>query len=261
MAEEIQMQRARLWWLLACLCVGVAVLPGCTTADRPVEPLPTALDLPACCRNHVWFFLLGDFHPCHELEKLRSQLIDAGYIKVYCGQVYHLWHFAAELKKVHQDDPEARFVIIGQGIAASAARDLASRAVDAGAPIDLFVYLDDVSDPGPIAAPQVIAIHGPKDGNADVPKESEYVLADAGLKGVAGHSQTLTILLRYLEPVCACVPLVDHGPPCDLPPSPVSGIPDGWDFLRPDGNDIGAIGEPPLMMAPGVLPATMEKIP
>ena len=81
---------------------------------------------------------------------------------MYCGNRLNLWHFTAELKKIHEIDPEARFVIVSQGGAAAAARDLADRAGQEGAPLDLFVYLDEVKELKPVPARQVIAIHGEK---------------------------------------------------------------------------------------------------
>jgi hypothetical protein len=243
------MGRVRACWLLVVF--GVA---GCLSSGQPVpcpEPLATALDIPAGCRNRVYFFLVGDFHPCHDLESLRGQLIDAGYIKVYCGKPWHLSHFTQELKKVHEAEPEARFVIVGQGGAAPAARELAGHAGQAGIGVDLFVYLDDVKEPAPVPAMQVIAIHGDKDDAGAAGAEVEYTLTDAGHKGAAGHPQTLKLLLHYLEPVAARVPLVEEGPST----GPRAGPHDDWDFLEPDGRDTGDCAYLPFQLAPGAPPA------
>ena len=255
------MQRTRAWWLLALLSVGTVVLPGCVTTAEHVKPcpgpLPSALDIPACCRNRVFFFLLGDFHPCHDVEGLREQLIDAGYIKVYAGKRGHLGYFTAELKKIHQEGAEARFVIVSQGGAAPAARELACRAGQMGAAVDLFVYLDEVKELGPAPARQVIAIHA-EDANAcGAAAEAEYTIADAGYKGVAGHPQTLKLLLQYLEPVAARVPVVDHGPAPEVLAGPAPVRRDAWGFLQPDGQDLGTCGCPPTLLAPGAPPASM----
>jgi hypothetical protein len=253
--EGRQMRRFRSWWLLAVLSGAFPVLPGCITSGQHVpacpEPLATALDLPAGCRHRVYFFLVGDLHPCHDLESLRCQLIDAGYIKVYCGKFWHLHYFTKELKKIHQDDEEARFVIVSQGGAAKTARELANRAGEAGVAIDVFVYLDEVKDLAPAQARQVIAIHGDGVDACGAGAATEYTLADAGLKGAAGHPQTLKILLHYLEPVTTSVPLIDHDP---VPP----GQRDGWDFLKCDGNDTGCCDSLPTLVAPGAPPASMH---
>jgi hypothetical protein len=251
------MGRLRAWWLLLVLCV-----TGCVTSGRPEpcpEPLATALDLHAGCRNQVYFFLFGDLHPCHDLEVLRQQLIDAGYIKVYCGKFVHLKHFTQELKKVHEGRPEARFVIVCQGGAAPSARELACRAGQQGVPIDLFVYLDDVTEPAPAPAMQVVAIHGAEADARGACAAVTYTLTDAGYKGAAGHPQTLKLLLHYLEPVAARVPLVEDGPVVQGPPDPALGRADAWDFLKPDGHDSGCdCGCLPLLIAPGAPPATMR---
>jgi hypothetical protein len=250
------MRRVRAWWLLAILSVACPSLPGCKVVDHCPTPLATALDQPACCRNRVWFFLLGDFHPCHQLEDLRAQLIDAGYIKVYRGQLYHLWHFADELKKIHHADPTARFVIVGQGGSASAARDLACRACQMGIDIDLFVYLDDVGAQGPVPARHIIAIHGDKGEGTGTGAEASYCLADAGHAGAAGHPETLKVILRYVEPITASIPVVEYRDETDADEVPPHH--DDWDFLQPDGNDLGRRGEPPILLAPNAPPASMR---
>jgi hypothetical protein len=285
------MRRTRAWWLLAVLGVVTAVSAGCvTTGQHPEicpEPPPNAFDLPAGCRNGVYFFLVGDFHPCHDLEQLRGKLLEAGYIKVYCGNRIHLWHFASELKKVHEANPEARFVIVGQGAAAPAARELASRASQVGAPLDLFVYLDEVKEPSPVPAQQVIAIHGENDADS-TGTDAEYAIPGVGYKGAAGHVQTLKILLEYLNPIALRVPLLDHDSPGVLPPlpsdpaspgklppplpvdpaspgklpapspvDPVSTSRDEWG-LKPDGKDIAPCGCLPTQLAPGAVPASMR---
>jgi hypothetical protein len=218
--------------------------------------VPTAFHVPACCRNRVYFFLVGDFHPCHDLESLRSQLIDAGYIKVYCGKRGHLSYFTSELKKIHCAEPEARFVIVSQGSVAPTARRLAACAGEASIPIDLFVYVDDVKELQPVLAQKVIAIHGEKADATGAGAEVDYVLADAGLKGVAGHPQTLAVMLRYLEPVSARVPLVEHVDPAFVenswPASDDAGV-----VLQPDGADVEACGGLPILLAPDALPASM----
>ena len=61
------MRRTRACWLLAVMGVASVVLPGCVTTGPsgvgcPMPP-PMAFDIPACCRNRVFFFLVGDFHP------------------------------------------------------------------------------------------------------------------------------------------------------------------------------------------------------
>ncbi len=246
-------------WLLALVSVAFAGLSGCVLSEHHIgacpEVAPNAFELPSCCRNRVYFFLFGDCHPCHDMDSLRERLIDAGYVKVYCGKCWHLGWFSDELKKIHEQDAEARFVIVSQGGAAPAARELACTAGAVGVAIDLFVYLDAVKEPGPVAARQILAIHGEKDDASGAGAAQEYLLADAGLEGAAGHPQTLALLLEALAPVAGSVAVLDHEPKTDLPDRPVSAKRDNWDFLRPDGQDTPGRSGPVGTIAPGaVLP-------
>jgi hypothetical protein len=265
------MGRRGAWLAVAILAVALPALPGCTVCDPHAgpPPVPATLDLPVCCRNRVYLFLVGDRHPAHhDLEKLRDKLIAAGFIKVYCGKRGHLGYFTRQLLKVHHCYPEARFVVIGQGGAAQTAHTLADRAGQAGAPVDLLVYLDADDCDGAGAAQHVIAIHGDK-GPALAEGVQSYCVGETGWKGAAAHPQALQVLLDHLQPIAGQVPIREYEPspaPGRLPaPQPVgpnnrllpppspANLPerDDWDFLQPDGSDVGSPRLLPTTVAPG----------
>jgi hypothetical protein len=256
------MRRARVWWLPALVSVAFAALPGCMLFDGPVgacpEAPPNAFDLPACSRNRVYFFLFGDLNPCHGMSSLREQLIEAGYIKVYCGKVWDLSWFSDELKKIHKEDAEARFVIISQGGASGAARKLAGIAGAEQVVIDLFVYLDAVPDLAPVAARQILSIHADGDDAHGAGAGLQFVLTDAGLEGAAGHPQTLLLVLQALVSVTGSVEVVDDEPKADLPTRPVATKHDDWDFLQPDGQDTPRRDGPVSTIAPLAPPALRQ---
>ncbi len=264
------MGHLRMWCILVAV---LAVPPGCATVDLHPEVPPT-LNIPCCCRNRVYVFLMEDLHPCHHsLEPLREKLIAAGFIKVYCGKRGHLGYFTKELKKICHADPEARFVIVGQGLAEAAACTLAGAARECGAGVDAFVFLDHPGSGTAVPAQQVIAIHD--DARAGKPSfvQQSYCLTDTGCKGTASHPQTLTLLLDLLGGIAWQVPIIEYAPgsePATLPaPTPTNRLPaprpldsrprDEWDFLKPDGNDTGFPGQPPFRLVPGTPPATMRE--
>src|SRR5207249_1315873 len=91
---------------------------------------------------------------------LRDHLHRLGFGKTYYGWPHHLGDFEVELGTVAADRPNARFVVIGYGTGARAARDLVVFADTIGVPIDTVIYLEPVGldvvavppPPTPVAA-------------------------------------------------------------------------------------------------------------
>jgi pimeloyl-ACP methyl ester carboxylesterase len=109
---------------------------------HPDQMAPSAA-IPQWCRNHVHIFLVHGMDPLDfaNLEGLTEFCQNLGYVKTHFGQLYHIWKFKADLRKVREADREARFVLIGFSFGANVVRYLANVAKDEGIVIDLLVYL------------------------------------------------------------------------------------------------------------------------
>src|SRR6516164_3293218 len=112
--------RARRWLLAAALANA-----GCLSCLHPmpappVEEVHACDTCPPCCRNHVYVFFLNgfDLFDSANLSGLRKYVQQLGFIKTYDGQFYHASAFAVEMRRLHNEDPQAHFVVVGYGYGA-----------------------------------------------------------------------------------------------------------------------------------------------
>src|SRR4051812_33766207 len=82
---------------------------------KELRPLGHAVPLP--CRNHCYLFCLHGYDPLDrvDLTGLIERLHELGYIKTYEGSFYQTGTFAKEMRRIHQEDPTGRFVLLGEG--------------------------------------------------------------------------------------------------------------------------------------------------
>ncbi len=134
----------RALWLAGMLAAASGCLSLCHPVDfpSPERAAPSAA-VPQCARNHVHIFLIHGLDPLDfaNLEGVTAYCQQLGYIKTHYGQLYHLWKFKKDLRKVHEEDRDARFVLIGFSFGANMVRELANAVKDDGIVIDLLVYL------------------------------------------------------------------------------------------------------------------------
>jgi hypothetical protein len=228
---------------------------------HPVQPLEANLVepchmVPKCSRDHVYIFLVHGMDPLDyaNLTGLRNYLQELGFHKTYYGQLYHTAYFDREISKVHQEDPEARFVLIGFSFGANMVRTLAQSARTQGIPIDLLVYLGgntlkNVPRDQPENCGRIINIlasgaiwHG------DTMEAAQNIsVPDVWHFGSPTHRATLEALARELAQVAAAVPSAPppdyrepSQPPPETAPAPRPVEPaaqatprDEWDFLKP----------------------------
>jgi hypothetical protein len=121
---------------------------GCLKFVHPV-PAPTpeqaaeCLAVPQLGRNHVHIFFIHGMDPCDlaNLEGMHDYVVSLGFLKTYYGQLYHTWKFRDDVRRIHEEDEDARFVLIGFSFGANMVRNLANMVKDDGVTIDLLVYL------------------------------------------------------------------------------------------------------------------------
>lgn len=275
MAHKTRWQRLR----LGALLVGLTVQAGCLSFVHPVDPLPKhealeTIDIPQPCKNHVYVFFIHGNDPfdLSNFSGLHDYFRDLGFIKTYYGMPYHSFLFEKEVRKVRQEDPLSRFVLIGFSYGAGLARDLACSVRSAGVDIDLLVYLDGVEfGPRPLHRPanvhrvlNILSSHRSQKRN--VPEGENHQYNDAWHFGSVTHPKTVHLLARELADVARQVPIIQYAPlpnadgplppPTTLPP-PTPAAAGEWDFLKPDNHALGLSGGKPTAEAIGTAPATL----
>jgi hypothetical protein len=234
-------------------------MAGCLSFCHPVSPAAhesaaSCAAVPQCARDHVHIFLVHGLDPLDiaNLEGVRDYVGSLGFIKTYYGQCYHSLYYRYKIRKIHKDDPEARFVLVGFSYGACMVRDVANSVKEDGIPIDLVIYLGGcVLKNTPETRPQnalhvvnILALGAVFNGctleNAD-----NVNYNDVFHFGSPSHPHTLDMLARELAVVAGRVPV--PAPPEEPPleesprPRPLQEMPkadeaaarDDWDFLKP----------------------------
>jgi len=190
---------------------------------NPVAPLPPeqklcCAEVPLGCRNHVYLFFVHGVDPCDcaNLRGLRDYVQSLGFIKTYYGQMYHTSYFTAEISRIHREDPDARFVLVGFSFGANMVRDMAHTVAKEDINIDLLVYLggntlqnkpedrpDNVGQIVNILATGCIWNGDTLDGAINVNYTDVYHF------GSPTHAHTLGLLADELSKVAWRVPIIE----------------------------------------------------
>ena len=216
-------------FLLMAICLGTG--SGCLSFVHsldvpPREQLLPATMIPAPARNHVHIFLIHGMDPLDlaNLAGLTEYIQQLGYIKTHYGQLYHLWEFKKEMRRLHQAEPEARFVLIGFSFGANMVRELANAIKDDGIVIDLLVYLggntlENTPETQPEHVVHVVNIlaSGCIWNGTTMDRADNRHYTNVWHFGSPTHPQTRELLARELAVVAARVRYVEKAPP---PPRP-----------------------------------------
>jgi hypothetical protein len=166
------------------------------------------------------------------------------------GHYWHIGHFCKEIVRLHREDPDAHFVVVGFVNGADPGCKLVDKVGGYGICVDLLVRLDSNligKDEGdrPANARKVITIVASDDKEKRAPADDaeEMYVASTGPFGPATHSGTLELLARELARLAGSIPAVEDVPVHTFPrheptPRPVLTVqakhePDEWDFLEP----------------------------
>ncbi len=251
-------RRRRTWGLFAVALGALAAGPGCLSYVHRIPPPPPAVAAPCLAaprygRDHVYVFMVHGLDPFNlaNLSGLRDYVQGLGFGKTYYGQLYHVEYFRDEIRKIHETDPEAHFVLIGFSFGANVVRSLANMARDDGVTIDLLVYLGgntlgntDRDQPENVQRVVNVLALGAIWNGAQMDRAENINVTDVLHFGSPTHPRTLEALARNLAEVAAEVPVPA---PTDDPAMPPAGEaptprpvtkatrarPPGWDFLRP----------------------------
>jgi hypothetical protein len=232
---------------------------GCMGFLHPVvKPPPAVVEscqaIPACCRGHVYVFLFNGLDPVNysNLTGLRDYVQTLGFPKTYYGQIYHLWWFEKEVRRIHQEDPDAHFVLVGFSLGSNMAYDVAKTVKKDGIQIDLLVFLsgNHFASPMPHQRPENVTrvVNLLAGGLMGYRGERDWA-ENVRLSGTQHfdpptHPSTLEVLGQELANLAATVPVAGPASGAQPPafeqaptPRPVksktSAKRDKWDFLKP----------------------------
>jgi hypothetical protein len=250
-------------WLLAA---AIASTAGCLGFCHPLpKPEPgtveTCQSVPERCRSHVYVFLLNGADPLNKdnLSGLHDYLISLGFCKTYFGQCYHASWFNNEIRRIREEDPDARVVLLGFSCSANFARSMVCALQEDNIPIDLLIYLGgdtlhDTPEDQPENVGRLLNIRGQgclwfggRCEGEDLEQADNYYLADVSHSCLPTDRQTLEILTEELLALAGTVPIVERvedsapsiPPAQEMAPTPRPLKPqkitkrDHWDFLKP----------------------------
>ncbi|HTU18430.1 MAG TPA: hypothetical protein VMG10_10255 [Gemmataceae bacterium] len=216
-----------------CLATGQGCLSFVHSLDfPPMEQIEQGEMIPAPSRNHVHVFLIHGMDPLDlaNLNGLTEYIQQLGYLKTHYGQLYHLWEFKKEMRRVHEQDPQARFVLIGFSFGANMARELANAVKENGIGIDLLIYLGGntlentpETQPDHVAHIVNILAAGCIWNGTQMDRAENLHFTNVWHFGSPTHPRTRELLARELAVVAARVPYVQKAPP--LPPEVENEIP------------------------------------
>jgi hypothetical protein len=255
MMQQGRWQRVLGHCLLALLLAGGT---GCKSFLHPVDATSVewsqaCQEVPKCCRDHVYVFLIHGMDPFDwaNLSGLRDHLHSLGFNKTYYGQLYHTSYFSSEVRRIHQEDPEARFVLIGFSFGANMVRNMAHAAKEAGIDIELLLYLggntlENTPKDRPANALRLVNVlaHGYIWNGTQFDDGENISEEDVWHFGSPTHPRTLQALTRDLFEIASSVPIVETIQPNQVPgseeePTPRAVMPRAaaagseWDFLKP----------------------------
>jgi hypothetical protein len=173
------------------------------------------------------------------LEGLRDELAKQGYSKVGLGQAINVPWMAAEIRRIHANDPAARFVLLGYDVGSPAAGWLANDLAAAGIPVDALVLLNPVGKGSSIVRTVVVNC-----GKAASASDAESIgVADGNHFTLPTHTRTVAIVSSLLATTAAHTsagqitsPVVEWNFQDEQPRRPLStptaNSPTEWNFLH-----------------------------
>jgi len=252
---------ARSFRLLVLLALAIGSSVGCVRCRHKafaeslceIEKVPVI----APARAKVYTFLMNgsDLFELGGLSELREKLAKAGFSKLYYAQRPDREWYRRELHRLHRDDPEARFVIVGYGTAADQVIKLIHQVTEEGIPIEAVVFLDPSgvnTNLSECVGIESIAIrsHNWK-ASRHFLTTKQYEVQGVGHLSLPCHESTVGILRDLLTSIAmkvpvpvapgACPPIGDKPNPIPRPDLPmrIPVAPPEWRFLCPaDGSGI-----------------------
>lgn len=256
-------------WVLAGIAAALLAGSGCVACGHRgydiARTAGTACDLPACQRNQVHVFAMSSLNPVSmmALDGLAQELNQQGFAKVATGQTIHVGWMAREMRRIHEDEPEAVFVVVGFESAGPVAVRLAEKMAGEGLAIGGLVVIDsEGTTAAPLTAIRTLAI-GKTEGITTSDTVETVAVSDAASYGLATDSRTTSAMGKLLTDLASAVPVptvveVTQWDYPQAPPMRVTGDPSRspeWMFLfdsRPGAKAVPATSD----SSPVILPVS-----
>jgi len=244
----------RTFLLPSALFIGLAATLGCVGTNhmghRESLRCVGVSPFPAPIRQQVYLFIMNgdDLLELSGLMKLRDDLTEAGFPKIYYAQKEDRNWYRREMARLHRDEPDARFVMLSYGSAAERTLALATVALQEQQPLDGVVFLEPYGIEGNLrdslpTTTVTVRSHRRRSTLGLVTTE-EHELQGSGLNRLARHPQVLPIVLEQLSRSASRVRLEDirltlpalplhessEQPPRPVDPKTVVSEP-GYEFL------------------------------
>lgn len=214
---------------------------------RPVEHVGALA--PARAKVHVFLMNGVDVVDRNGLKELECAIVEGGFPKVYYAQRFDIEWYYKELHRLRREDPDHRFILVGQGAAAKQLQELACRVTNDNIPLDAVVYLDPIGvnteRDGEQRYPSHVIqsqrwINGPR-----VRNENCNTVTRIGRREVCEHPAASAIIALLIasasevpveNPPIDCIPLLDENKPIPRPSEPKQvPLPSSeWNILCPN---------------------------
>jgi hypothetical protein len=242
---------------LGLLLCGIALSGGCATCNhtafaesmQPIERV--TVTAPARDKVYAFFMNGADLLELNGFTELRDGLVCAGFPKIYYAQRADREWYRKELHRLHRDDPDARFILVGYGSAAEPMQELACQVSREEIPLDAVVYIDPICAKGDLTQNvpyRAVILKSHHWLGAPRLKAPETVTIDrVGHIGVPRHPATLQYFVDLMtesamkvplpDPTIVCRPVLNEKRAIPRPAEPqeIKPPPPGWDFLCPNG--------------------------
>ncbi len=238
------------------LFLGLSLAGGCTTCRhtafaeslKPVEQVRVL----APARAKVYAFLMNgaDVLELYGFGELPQVLTCAGFPKIYYAQRSDREWFRKELHRLHREDPDARFLLVGFGSAADQIQELACQVSREEIPLDAVVYIDPIGANGDLTQnvpyrALILKSHHLR-GAPRLKAPEAVTVNEVGHIALSEHPATLQTLIDLMtesalkvplpDTAIDCLPILDTPRPIPRPAEPkeIKPPPPGWDFLCPN---------------------------
>jgi hypothetical protein len=197
-------------------------MPGTYLKSSPVlqgEVAAACQTIPSCQRERVYVFFVNGLDPLHrgKLDQTREYVERLGFARTYLGEMYDCRDFENEIRRIHREQPDARFVLVGFSFGANLVKVMAHALEADGIDIDLLAYiggdtLQNTSEYRPAKTHRILNVTGRGcpwllgglvfDG-VDIDGADNLRLAEAGHYEVPTDPKTLELLACGLGEVAA----------------------------------------------------------
>jgi hypothetical protein len=218
----ILLQRWAQGFVFFLVALLVLVAGSMCRVDAAQTGAPTRAS-PSNC-DHVYIFIIQGFSPTDmaKLHQLQDYIHELGFHKTYYNAFYQRSQVDTEIRRIHAEDPEACFVLIGFSFGANAARSACQAVKGDGICIDLLVYLGgntlrDIPEDQPENAAKIynILAWGCIWNGHTMSRAENIQATDCWHFGSPMHPYTLDMLARELPLVAGhvCGPEIVAKPP------------------------------------------------